>query len=363
MMRSLLLALLFVCGGIAAAPCQAQDSSATSSGGAPLVGDWLVIPYASYSPSTKISVGGGAGYYGSAPPGQAPSRVEVSMKVTQRGQISAELEPELYLDGGRWHVTAELRGSKYPNSFFGVGGDTPDTAEESFTARYADLDLIAQRRLRPNVHVGPRVFVRVEDITDPEANGLIENDRVVGADGGTTAGVGGAVLWDDRDNHYYPTTGTYAEVVSTWYSSVWGSDHTFGYLRTDLRGYQPAGPGVWAAQVYASGVAGRAPFLLLPTLGGDEQMRGYRSGRFRDQVFWSIQTEYRIPLVWRFKGAAFASAGEVGPRIGSPLFDDVEVAGGLGARLQLTDGGLHGRLDVAYSRTGIEVYISLGEAF
>lgn len=363
-MRHLLLSLLVVGGVAVPAQAQSQDSSATSSSdGSATETDWLVIPYASYSPTTKIAIGGGAGYYMSAPPGQSPSSVEMSVKVTQRRQISAEIEPELYLNEGRIHIKGELRGSKYPSSFHGIGGDTHKAAKESYTSSYGLLDFLLQRRIRPNLHVGPRVFVRVGDISDPEENGLIENDQVVGANGGTTAGLGGAIRWDARDNRYYPTTGTYAETVVTWYSSAWGSNYTFGHVETDLRGYHPAGPGILAAQINTSSVVGQAPFLLLPQLGGDDQMRGYRSGRFRDNVFWSTQVEYRFPLFWRFKGAAFTSAGEVAPQIGTALFEEVELAVGLGGRLRLTDSGLHGRLDVAYSRTGIEFYLALGEAF
>jgi len=365
-MRHLLLTLLLVGGGAGSIHAQSQDSSATSSPSSDTAAtgtDWLIVPYASYSPTTKIALGGAVGYYTSAAPGRSPSQVEVSFKVTQRRQISAEIDPELYLNEDRLHIKAQLRGSKYPSSFHGVGGDTGESAEESYTSSYGVIDLILQQRVRPHLHVGPRVFVRVGDITDPEAGGVIETDQVVGADGGTTAGLGGAILWDARDNHYFPTTGTYAEAVATWYSAAWGSDQTFGFLQTDLRGYRPVGPGVLAGRVHTSNVIGRAPFLLLPSLGGDDLMRGYRSGRFRENVLWSVQTEYRFPLFWRFKGTAFTSAGEVGPRLGSTLFEDVELAAGLGARFQLTDSGLHGRLDVAYSHTGPEFYISVGEAF
>ena len=42
---------------------------------------------------------------------------------------------------------------------------------------------------------------------------------------------------------------------------------------------------------------------------------------------------------------------------------DVETAVGLGGRFRFTDDGVHGRLDLAYSPTGLELYMSLGEAF
>jgi outer membrane protein assembly factor BamA len=171
------------------------------------------------------------------------------------------------------------------------------------------------------------------------------------------------MFWDARDNIYYPTTGSYAEFVATLYSAAWGSDFTFGRVKADLRGYRSVGPGVLAGQVYTDAVVGNAPFQLLPLLGGSIRMRGYREGRFRDDVYWAVQAEYRVPLFWRFKAAAFVSAGEVGPRVGAPLVNGVETAAGLGGRLRFTDTGVHGRVDLAYSPTGLELYLSLGEAF
>lgn len=365
-MRQFVLALLLAGGIVAPSYAQAPDSSAESAAdtsAASKDANWLVLPYASYTPATKIAAGGAAGYYLPETPHQSPSSVELSLTVTQRRQLTVTIDPELYLNHGRWRVEGALRGSKYPSSFHGIGGNTPSSAKETYTERYGSLDLTVQRRLRPHLYLGPRLFVRTSAITDPEENGLIADERIAGADGGFTAGVGAAARWDARNSLYYATSGTYAEVVGTWYSSAWRSDHTYGHLKTDLRGYHPLGPGLIAAQAYAETVIGDAPFVLLPLLGGSDRMRGYRTGRFRDDMLWSAQTEYRFPLFWRFKGTVFVSAGEVAPRIGAPLFQKIETAAGVGGRFRLTDDGIHGRLDVAYGRTGFEVYMSLGEAF
>ena len=325
--------------------------------------DWLPLPFASYAPATKIAAGLVLGYYRPSRSGYPPSSVQLTLKGTQRRQLTVKLEPELYLNRGLWRVQGTLLASRYPNFLYGIGGDAPSTAEEEYTARYGTIDFVAQRRVGPSFRVGPRLFTRFGTVTDPEAGGLIAQDRVPGADGGENVGVGASALWDARDSIYYPRTGTYAEGVATWHSAAWGSDYTFGHLKMDLRGYRSAGPGVAAAQVYAEATIGTAPFQLLPTLGGADRMRGYREGRFRDKVYWTIQAEYRVPLFWRFKAAAFASVGEMGPRLGSELVDGVEAAIGLGGRFRFTDDGVHGRLDVAYSRTGVELYIALGEAF
>lgn len=367
-MRSIASILLFV--GIFAGSAQGQPSDTTDLSAADTsttaeeqTADWLLLPFASYAPATKIAGGLVVGYYLPARPGRSPSSVELTLKGTQRRQFTAQIEPELYVGDGRWRVQGELLASKFPNFFYDIGGDTHLAAKESYTARYGLIDLAAQHRLGPNLRVGPRVFVRVGTVTDPDPDGLIGRGLVPGADGGENAGLGLSALWDARDNIYYPRAGTYAETVATWHSAAWGSDHTFGHLTADLRGYRSTGAGVVAAQAYAEAIVGRAPFQLLPLLGGADRMRGYREGRFRDKVYWTLQTEYRRPLFWRIKGTVFASVGEVGPRIGPSLFNEIEAAVGAGGRFRFTDNGVHGRLDVAYSRTGIELYISLGEAF
>lgn len=336
-----------------------SDTSEAETGQA----DWLLLPYASYAPDTKIATGLVVGYYLPERPGGTASSVQTTITVTQRRQLIAEVSPELYVSGGQWRILGEGKVSHFPNSFYGIGGGTPADAEESYTARYGSIDLSAQRRIRNNLRVGPRLFVRHGRVRDPEEGGLIAQAQVPGADGGTTVGLGLSAFWDARNSLYYPTTGSYAEVVVTGYAPAWGSDYTFRQLTTDVRGYRTVGPGVLAGQVYTESVAGTAPFQLLPLLGGASRLRGYREGRYRDDVYWTTQLEYRFPLFWRLKGTAFASIGEVGPRVDRVLGEHVEAAVGLGGRLRFTEDGVHGRLDIAYSATGLELYISLGEAF
>ena len=350
---------LTLAGLFHAAPTRAQEADTTGAAEA----NWLLLPYASYAPSTKIAGGLVVGHYRPAPPGTRGSSVVVTLTGTQRRQLIAEVAPELYLSDGRWRVQGQVLGSAYPDVFYGIGGDTPAAAETDYTAHYGTLDLAAQRRVRSHLRVGPRFFVRTGTVTEVEAETPLARNRVPGADGGTNIGVGGSALWDARSSLYDPRRGTYAEASLLLHSAAWGSDYTFGRLTTDLRGYRPAGPGVLAGQVYTESVVGTAPFQLLPLLGGSDRMRGYREGRFRDAVYWTVQAEYRVPLFWRFKATAFASVGEVGPRVGPALVQDVAAAAGVGGWFRFTDDGVHGRLDIAYSETGVELYISLGEAF
>ncbi|MFP4228874.1 MAG: BamA/TamA family outer membrane protein [Salinivenus sp.] len=350
-----LLLMLTLC----APSTHAQSADTTGTDAA----DWLVLPYASYSPTTEIAVGLVVGYYRAPRPGGRASSVATTFTATQRRQLIAEVEPELYLRSGQWRVEGQLLASDYPDVFYGVGGDTPASAETAYTARYGTIDLSAQRRVRSQLRVGPRLFVRTGTVRNVDDGTPLARGHVPGADGGTTLGVGASALWDARSRRYDPRRGTYAEASLLLHSAAWGSDHTFGRLTTDGRAYRSLGPGTGAVQVYTEAVAGTAPFQLLPLLGGSDRMRGFREGRYRDTVYGTVQAEYRVPLFWRFKAAAFASVGAVGPRVGTALVENAVAAAGVGGWLRLTDDGVHGRLDLAYSKSGIEVYMSLGEAF
>jgi hypothetical protein len=362
-MSRLLLALLLAGAGPAAHAQSDDTTAAADTTAAPSdPGDWLVLPYASYAPDTKISVGATAGYYQNTGGGRPASSVVASFTVTQRRQVIVQITPELYLEDGDWRLYADLQATRFPDSFYGIGGDQP-TLAQSYTDQYGQVDLTVQTRIRPNLRVGPRAFVRGGTVTEAEEGSTIDRGSVPGTGTSWTVGAGGSIFWDARDNQYYPTTGTYADVSLMLYTARLGSDFTYGGLRTDLRGYRSPGFGVLAGQVYSEVTAGEAPFQLLPKLGGSNRMRGYAMGRRRDNVYWTVQAEYRVPLFWRFKATTFASVGEVGPRFGPDLAQQVEAAVGIGGRVRLTEDGIHGRADLAYSPTGIELYLSLGEAF
>jgi hypothetical protein len=61
-------------------------------------------------------------------------------------------------------------------------------------------------------------------------------------------------------------------------------------------------------------------------------MRGYLEGRYRDKNLLVVQTEYRFPLVWRFRGALFAGVGDVAPRLDRFTLDALKPSYGLGLR-------------------------------
>ena len=356
-----LILLMFMIVFTRSTPTHAQSASDSSD---TETGSVLVLPNVFYTPETKIAGGLVLGYYRALDAQSSTSSIQMAVIYTQRRQFYVQLTPDVYWRRGRWWAQGEVWLSRYPDAFYGIGPSVPDTREEEYTARIADVRGSIQRRVRPGWRAGLRFMGRAEDVTEVAAGGLLDTQSIPGRTGGTTVGSGLVTTWDRRDNLYFPRTGYYIEASGMVYTASAEQHHTFTRLQLDARTYHPVADGhVVTAQAYAEAVGGTAPFQLMPLLGGADLMRGYREGRYRDSVLGLVQGAYRFPLVWRFKGALFANAGNVAPRLGRFRLSGLKYAVGGGLRLRLNDEGVHGRVDYAISPEGGALYITLGEAF
>jgi hypothetical protein len=252
---------------------------------------WILLPHLFYTPETGLAGGAVAGYYAGGGLGARPTSVLSSLTVTAHRQIVAEVLPELYFDGGRLWLKGELRAMKYPDVFYGVGNGTTAEMEEDFTSRNRAFELQAQREVARGSWVGVRTQLQSEELVDEEAGGLLAARGVAGAAGGTAAGVGVVVTRDTRGRTIAPRRGVLAEARWTGFTPMLGSDFRFGLAGIDARGYTPLGPGVLAVRAHAEAAHGAAPFSLLPKLGGSRLLRGYRDGRFRDDLLVVVEAE------------------------------------------------------------------------
>jgi outer membrane translocation and assembly module TamA len=92
-------------------------------------------------------------------------------------------------------------------------------------------------------------------------------------------------------------------------------------------------------------------------------MRGYPEGRYRDRAHYALQGEWRFPLFRRLGGAAFATAGDVAPKLDAFDLRDPKLSAGAGLRFRLTDEGAALRFDVAVTRDGMSYYAIVLQAF
>ena len=105
------------------------------------------------------------------------------------------------------------------------------------------------------------------------------------------------------------------------------------------------------------------PFYLMPTLGGNDTLRGFREYRFRGPHAILAQAEYRWEIWSGLDGALFYDAGKVADRRSDLNFKDLESDYGFGFRFN-TDNGVVFRVDAAFgSRDGKHLYLLFGGVF
>jgi outer membrane protein assembly factor BamA len=104
------------------------------------------------------------------------------------------------------------------------------------------------------------------------------------------------------------------------------------------------------------------PFFMLPTLGGSEDLRGFREYRFRDRNMVVFNAEYRWEAFSGLDLAAFADAGQVAPRFSDLRFTDFQKSYGAGLRFN-TEKNVFLRMDIGFSREGRRLFIKFGHVF
>lgn len=326
---------------------------------------WAALPFAFYSPETRF----GGGVYGSVHQRLAadllPSSLEVALSATARRQYVLDLFPSLHLQGGR-RLDATLQLQEYPDRFFGVGPGVR-SLDEGFTTRTLAARVRSQRKVLPGLRLGAQGLVRWDRLTQWDEGGFLEEGLLAGVRpdvrSGRWVGVGVLATQDSRNHILNPVSGQYAEISVLARPSFLGSTTSYSILTAEARRFQPVGRGgTLAFRGALAHATGDVPPLLLPALGGREQLRGYAGGQLRDRALTVAQVEWRTPLVGRLHGALFTDVGQVAPELGRLDLADAEFSAGAGLRFLLSAGSPI-RIDWARGRRGAGLYMTIGHPF
>ncbi len=355
---------------------EAVGDSAQSDSVANIPENTLVpLPVLFYTPETDFGFGGLASYYFYPSGGEGaisssrvqPSNISAMLIYTVKRQTVVRLEGQLYPGQGRYRTRGSLGYTKFPNTFWGIGNDSPERAEEDYTPVSFELSFELQKQLLPTWYFGVVGQLAHRALRVVEEGGLLDGGLVPGTSDGRVIGFGVSVTRDHRDNTVYPRSGGYHQLTGQLYDGVFGSEYEFASLTIDLRKFvSPVSGHVLALRVLGQGTTGTVPFDLMPQLGGDNLLRGYFGGRFRDQDLVSFQVEYRVPVWWRFGAVGYVSAGQVAPRLDQLALGRFKPAAGFGLRILLSpEEGLNIRADYGwgFDVTSTGFYLSIGEAF
>jgi hypothetical protein len=167
--------------------------------------------------------------------------------------------------------------------------------------------------------------------------------------------VGAAV--ELRDNPLHPHAGgRYAVTLSNYDDRTLGA-YGFRSVTVDAQHYVPLPNryrviALHAAVVMTEADAGQhVPFYYQPTLGGSQQLRGFREFRFRDRNSMVMSAEYRWEASWMLDAAVFVDAGKVAATRSDLNLRDLATSYGVGLRVH-SNSAFVARLDLAFSREG-----------
>lgn len=354
---------LVICADTARATTQ-MDDTLRAPGAAFRRNSVVALPAVFYTPETRL--GGGAALLHALRTSAhgRPIASAASVMYTQNGQVLAGLSTDAWLDDSRHHVAASVGYSRFPTIFYGIGNATSVTDSETYTPRTFAMDAAVERRIAPGIYVGLTGDVGDTHLVEVEPGRALASGTIRGSSGGRAVGMGVSLTYDTRDNILAAESGGYARVAVRGYGAMLGSDYGFTSTRVDLRRYRAFAHHVFAVQASWSGVAGDVPFDRIPKLGGQNLLRGYFEGRFRDRHYAAAQAEYRTPSWHRLGLASFAGAGEVAPSVGKLTLRGIHAAGGAGLRVMLSrQERLALRLDYGAGHRSSGFYVTVGEAF
>jgi outer membrane protein assembly factor BamA len=329
----------------------------------------VVLPVIYYTPETRLAFGAGGIYTfrpEGTPVGGRPSYFQAIAVYTQNKQFTLSLEPNLYFQHETLLLNSLLDLRRYPNKFWGLGPDAPDSAEENYAPTQQTWQVTLQKKIIPwaNLYVGLVYNFGHYKFSEFDGAGQLACGTIVGARGGIVSGLGLVLNLDSRDNIFFPLGGNYIQVSAKVFSRILASDYDFLEFKADLRRYLPFWKShVLALQCVLQATPGKTPFMSLSQLGGDSLMRGTYCGRFRDKVLLAGQVEYRLPLWWRFGLVGFAGMGQVAETGGLLSADRFKSSYGFGIRFRVNREGSNLRLDFGYGQGTSGVYFTAGEAF
>lgn len=330
------------------------------------------IPILTSTPETGVRFGGALEYFFNAKEkGEKTeargSYIHGQLTYSTKGQFEIKGTWQVFTKGEKYVFRGSSGYSTYNDRFWGIGNKT--VAESDYLAQDYNrifLESRTYRLLKNQLYIGLKLDY--DDIYQVKNMRVLSVSEalVPGINGSKVLGFGPAILYEARDYPFSTHKGSFAEFYFTHSIPVGGDQYKFDTWLLDLRKYYPVGKqNTLAFQFTSINSSGLIPLREMPRIGGPLLMRGFFTGRYRDNSYTALQAEFRYHI-WRWLyGAAFAGTGIIDQSISKYQADNIRYAGGLGLRFLVNKKNrMFLRVDYARNSTeGSAYYIRLNEAF
>lgn len=322
----------------------------------------LPVPAIGYSPETKTYLGAVTLFTirNTNDSLARTSNAKIEFNYTWNKQVILESAWNYFFSKEKWFTRGVIHYSKYPDLYYGIGFNTPNSGEINFQSNRFIFELDLFRKIQKNQFLGfgfnYKNYGNIEYQTNSIVYPELKNEN--------NFGLKVLQLADSRNNILSPSNGRYFE-----FSNSFNFSSSFYYKTSlDFRSYFGLGnsnKNVLAGRIYHSSLFGSPPFYDFAVIGGDKYARGYYLGRFRDKNFSTVQVEYRRDLFWRIGMATFGGISMVYKKVQNIGYKNFKPNAGIGLRFLVDKNeGTNLRIDYAIgvqNQSGF--YISFGESF
>jgi hypothetical protein len=328
---------------------------------------FILVPVVRYLPETRWSGVLAGNFVFRTHPAfthTRPSSIRLSATYTQNRQFICKPTAEIFFPENRWMIRTGFLYMRFPELYYGIGGSSPADWEEQYSFDMSRFFFRGFKRVGRHIYTGPIYLYEYMYGMKVQDSSVFNRQPVSGRQGGWVSGPGWAVVFDNRNNIYYPSSGWYAEFSGSAFSKFTGSGFNYSAWVADVRAYQSLhkGKAVLAGNVLLHYNPGNPPFRQMGILGGESFGRGYYQGRFRDKHHLVLQSEYRLK-VWKRMGMTFFG-GLATVFSNHPAGAPWHPFYGFGFRGKLLRKEyLNVRLDIGFRRSGPQYYFTLDEAF
>ncbi|HJZ71842.1 MAG TPA: BamA/TamA family outer membrane protein [Vicinamibacterales bacterium] len=281
------------------------------------------------------------------------STLSGGFRISQKKQVLSNLRYAVFGLDDVWYFDGDNRANWTSINAYGLGGSSSAGGTANLKFDLLRFYEAVYRRVKPGLFVGGGLNVNNRyniRAGEPEPN-LASSayvtytlDHGFPLDHQFSAGANAAVRYDTRDNAINAARGWLAAATyRTFFKGLLGSDATYQQLTIDVRTYKALTRtgsqrlAFWMITDVVTG--GVAPFLDLPTTGGDARSgRGYTEGLNRGERLAYGEVEYRGALTPNGLAGfvAFLNTTTIGSsETGAHLFENAEPAAGVGLRLLL----------------------------
>lgn len=344
------------------------DDQKRTAGDEAVTSDMGGMPLLFRTPETGLAIGGVL-LHTSGLDKKRASPIISGLMYTEKKQILWGIGARQILDGEDRSIYAYSEIAKFPQTFFGVGRHTKRSDATAYQEERQNLEFGGDQELLPHLSVGSGLILRNDKFESLESagKGLLGFGAYRGEDGGPQRGAQVYLLWESTNDNYFPSEGQKIQLFSQHYIKQWGSRYPFSAQKLDARSYHLLAPNwIQAHQFFVQNLNGDPPFYQLAQMGGNDLLRGYYKGRYRDRKLIILQTEsrYRFSKYWNV--ALFGGFGNVSREWHEMPDEALKPSYGTGVRYQISPKQkINVRLDVGWGddQGGPQIYLYVMEAW